>query len=471
MRSAIIGRQLEYTYAMPSINETEKSGVDADLNPNHRSLHANFPLMVLYYVVLRVGWIFKTESIIMPAVLDSIGGGGWLRGCLPMLNRFGQSIPPMLASDRVKQLRRKKYALSACSCSMGLCFLALSFVWHFGESRRVSIADGIINALSGLLGETIAVFLASNWLPGVFLLIYGVFFVSVGMHNLSNSLIQGKLIPVTIRGRFLFFGMTIGSTIAVLAAWFILRRWLGEEAGQFVYIFAFTGIAFLMGSGIALFLREEPENFGGEQKPFVEILKGCLATLVIDKNFRRLAIVASLFGMTITLFPHYQALGRGRLELGLTALVPWVIAQSIGAASFSIPLGWIADRFGNRLVLRCLMLLMCVAPIVALLSANYGQFFGPRLYYVVFFLLGLFPVGMRAFNNYTLEIVGARHQPKYLSTLSLCMAAPAILTSWVVGGVVEKAGFEIAFILVVACVFIGWILTFALEEPRKKLAA
>ena len=435
---------------MPPLNESEKLGVDADLDPSHRWLSANFPLMVLYYVLLRVGWIFKTESMIMPAVLDLIGGGGWLRGCLPMLNRFGQSIPPMLASDRVKRLPRKKYALSACSCSMGLCFLALSFVWYFSGVQRAGSA-GV-------------------WLPVVFLLIYGVFFVSVGLHNLSGSLIQGKLLPVTIRGRYLFFGMTIGSTIAVLAAWFILRRWLGEETGQFVYIFAFTGMAFLLGSGIALLLREEPEDFGGKQMPFVDILRGCLGTLVIDKNFRRLAIVASLFGMTITLFPHYQALGRGRLELGLTSLVPWVIAQSIGAASFSIPLGWIADRFGNRLVLRCLMLLMCVAPVVALLSANYGDLFGPRSYYLVFFLLGLFPVGMRAFNNYTLEIVSARHQPKYLSTLSLCMAAPAILTSWAVGGLVEKAGFEFAFILVVACVFMGWVLTFRLEEPRKKTA-
>ena len=50
------------------------------------------------------------------------------------------------------------------------------------------------------------------------------------------------------------------------------------------------------------------------------------------------------------------------------------------------------------------------------------------------------------------------------------MAAPAILTSWAVGGLVEKAGFEFAFILVVACVFMGWVLTFRLEEPRKKTA-
>ena len=403
--------------------------------------------MIGYYVLLRVGWIFKTESIIMPAVLDSIGGSGLLRGFLPVLNRFGQSIPPLLASDRMKKLPRKKYALAACSFSMGMCFVVLSTIW----------------LVSGGQGGV--------WLPVVFLIVYAIFFASVGLHNLSNSLLQGKLLPVRIRGRFMFFGMTIGSTIAVLGAWFILRRWLGETTGQFSYIFAFTGFAFLIASGASLFLNEEPENFGGGEKSIRDILRGCLGILTIDKNFRRLAIVACLFGMTVTLMPHYQALGRGRLELGLTALVPWVIAQSIGAACFSIPLGWIADRLGNRLVLKVLMLLMALAPILALLITHFGSGMGARPFMLVFFMLGLFPVGMRTFSNYTLEIASAKHQPKYLSTLSLCMALPGIFASLIVGKLVDFVGFEFAFVLVASLVFAGWITTFGLKEPRQNLTS
>jgi len=389
--------------------------------------------MIGYYVLLRVGWIFKTESIIMPAVLDSIampavfekiGGRGFLRGFLPVLNRFGQSIPPLLASDRMKKLPRKKYALAACSFSMGMCFVALSAIWFFSDGQ-----GGV-------------------WLPIAFLVVYAIFFASVGLHNLSNSLMQGKLLPVLIRGRFMFFGMTIGSTIAVLAAWFILRRWLGESTGQFSYIFAFTGIAFLSASGIALFLNEEPENFGGGEKSIRDIFRGCLGVLTIDRNFRRLAIVASLFGMTVTLMPHYQALARGRLDLGLSAL-----------------------RVGNRLVLKVLMLLMSIAPILALLIARFGTGMGAQPFMLVFFLLGLFPVGMRTFNNYTLEIASAKHQPKYLSTLSLCMALPGIVASLIVGKLVDFAGFEFAFVLVASMVFAGWIITFGLKEPRQNLTS
>jgi hypothetical protein len=47
--------------------------------------------MELYQVVVRVGWIFKTETIIMPAVLDAVVDSGFLRGLLPLRGRWPAS--------------------------------------------------------------------------------------------------------------------------------------------------------------------------------------------------------------------------------------------------------------------------------------------------------------------------------------------------------------------------------------------
>ena len=94
------------------------------------NLGQNFLVMVAYQVVMRVGWIFKTESIIMPAVLDSIGGPGWLRGCLPLLNRLGQSVPPVLVHRQIRNLRLKKAGVFVASLIMGACFLLLSWLVH-----------------------------------------------------------------------------------------------------------------------------------------------------------------------------------------------------------------------------------------------------------------------------------------------------------------------------------------------------
>ena len=48
--------------------------------PVEAAASRNFLLLALHQVVIRVGWIFKTESVIIPAFLDSIAGPGWVRG-------------------------------------------------------------------------------------------------------------------------------------------------------------------------------------------------------------------------------------------------------------------------------------------------------------------------------------------------------------------------------------------------------
>jgi hypothetical protein len=43
----------------------------------------NFWILVIYQVVLRAGWIFKTESVVMPHAADALDSTGlarsWLR--------------------------------------------------------------------------------------------------------------------------------------------------------------------------------------------------------------------------------------------------------------------------------------------------------------------------------------------------------------------------------------------------------
>ena len=443
----------ETATAAKQSSKLKESGPNAGvgLSPSDEANHAtNFFRICLYQIGLRVGWIFKTESIIMPAVLDVIGGAGWLRGCLPMLNRFGQSVPPLLASDTIRNLPQKKVGLCTSTATMGACFLLLSAIW----------------AVTG--GEK------SSWLPILFLVVYAVFFAATGINQLQFNTITGKLIQADRRGRLALVSTVLGSSIAIVCAWFLLRLWLvdGDAAGggpKFSMIFGFTGIAFIVSALVGLSLRESVDTNPREKRSGVALLLRTFSTIKHDHNFRRLTIIGALFGMYLTLFPHYQALARGRLSLGLTALIPWVIAQNFGAALFSIPAGWMADRFGNRLVLRVMMLLLCVAPVLALVLARLGDA-GQPWFTAVFCLLGLTPVTFRILNNYTLEVTEKISHPRYLSTLSLAMSGPAILPSSFFGALVDWVSFEFVFAIVVSCVFVGWLLTFTLEEPRHKSA-
>lgn len=414
----------------------------------------NFKCYGLYQIVLRTGWIFKTESIIMPAVLDVIGGAGWLRGCLPMLNRFGQSIPPLLASDWVRNSPLKKIGLAGSTAIMGLCFLLLSLLWAVTGGAK------------------------SSWLPFVFLAIYGVFFCATGINQLQLVTITGKLIRVDYRGRVGMVAVLIGSILACLLAWLLLGYWLPSAAGtsetvnpngNFTAIFGFTGLTFLVAAGLALMFVESPDNERFERRNGWQLLGSSFTTIRDDRNFLRLTIIGALFGMSLTLFPHYQSLARDRLSLGLSSLIPWVIAQNMGAAVFSIPAGWAADRLGNRIVLQGIMLILCIPPMLAL-TASGLETSGEFWFNVVFFLVGLTPVTFRVLFNYTLEVTGNSEHPRYLSTLGLMMAGPAILTSALFGAMVDWISFEFVFGLVVACLLVGWVLTFTLTEPRNRSA-
>jgi len=430
----------------------ERGGVSETRALSEPPHHAhNFRLAVLYMVFMRTGWIFKTESIIMPAVLDVIGGAGWLRGCLPMLNRLGQSLPPMLTSDLVRGARLKKLGLFSTTSTMGVCFLLLAAIWAMTEGAK------------------------SWWLPIVFLLIYAVFFTATGINMMILNTISGKLIRVDRRGRLSLFGTVIGATVAVGCGWYFLNRWLVDGTGtggpraNFEMIFFFTGMTFSGAALVGLFLKEAPDEDQAQRRGGKDLLLAAYEIFKTDRNFRRLAVIAALFGMYLTLFPHYQRLGRDRLELGLSALIPWVLAQNIGAALFSVPAGWLADRYGNRLVIKSTMLVLCIAPVLAL-AISWSADLQPSWFTVVFGLLGLTPVAMRILNNYTLEIASHDEHPKYLSTLAFAIAAPPILLSPLIGALIDSVGFELIFAIVTVCVFAGWLMAFTLTEPRKQNA-
>ena len=416
------------------------------ISPENDPKHThNFCLAIVYMVCLRIGWILKTESIIMPAVMDLIGGSGWLRGCLPTFNRLGQSIPPMLAADAIRGLRFKKFCLLASTATMGICFLGLSLLWGITQGEK------------------------TTWLPIAFLAIYAIFFTATGINQITINTLSGKLIRANRRGSLALRGTVIGASLAVVVAWVLLNLWLGpkNEAPNFTGIFAFTGGMFLLAASFVAWFAERPDTVTSESRLNLRSMFGETATILWkDRNFRTLAIMVGLFGMCLTLFPHYQNLARGRTKLPLTELIPWVIAQNIGAALFSIPTGWIADRFGNRIVLRGSLLLICLPPLLTLLivEANLDQ----GWFLVVFWLLGLTPVAIRYFNNYTLEASDRSQHPRYLSTLGLAMALPTIVLSPIVGALIDRVGFQCVFLAVSLLSVVAWLLSFRISEPRTR---
>ncbi|MEX0818438.1 MAG: MFS transporter, partial [Pirellulaceae bacterium] len=359
----------------------------------------NFAMLALYQVVMRTGWIFKTESIIMPAVVDTISGAGWIRGCLPLLNRFGHSVPPVLLARQIKLQPQKKWLVFGSTAVMSGLFLMLTWLFFMGYAER-----------------------KAGWMPFAFLIIYAAFFVCIGLNQLALTTLQGKLVEVNRRGRLLLVSNTVGAASAVLCAFVLLSQWLSDDGARFDLIFGFSGVLFGISALAMLFLVEGKDTF--QQAPAahpIYYFANAWRVLIEDRNFRLLAVVASLFGVSFMLFPHYQSLGLRTMKLPTQSLMWWVIIQNVGTGLVSIPIGAIADRYGNRLVLLLSLLGIAAAPALSIGLLHSGGL-GIRLFGLVFVLVGMTPVVVRTLQNYTLEVAAPEDHAVYLSTLSLCMA-------------------------------------------------
>ncbi|MDH4017320.1 MAG: hypothetical protein OEV20_08275, partial [Actinomycetota bacterium] len=194
--------------------------------------------MAANFVFGRIGWIFKTESVIVPAFVDAISGAGWVRGLLPIVNRVSQSVPPFVLAARVKQAPLKKRIYFRAAIAMAMPFSIIGFVLLW-------------------LGERPAPW----WLVWVFLALYAAFFASTGIWANAQGSLQGKLIAPEHRGRLMAVSTSLGAASAAFCAWWLLPGWL-EAPGTlgFAYAFLFVGGFMSLAALCTPFLREHPDD-------------------------------------------------------------------------------------------------------------------------------------------------------------------------------------------------------------------
>jgi MFS family permease len=413
----------------------------------------NLIVLALFNVTLRFSWIFKTESVLIPRFMDVIDGSGFVRGFLPILNRFGQSIPPLLLADRLRRAPLKQRVLQATSTLMGTCFLVLAGLWYW-------------------LGEPVNGG-APGWMPSAFLTIYVLFFFVSGMNQLALGTIQGKLIRANRRGRLLALSGVAGSLISITLAWFLLQRWLEPPlqlpGSGYVLIFGFAGAGFVLASLLTIPIREPADNeCPSTARNAKQAVTDAWDIIRHDGVFRRAAVVAMLFITVQFLFPHFQAFGRGRIDKADEGyhLMLWVIAQNGAVGVFSWVFGVIADRYGNRLAIRIQVFLCMLSPVLALVLISDFFHEGHEWFWLAFVFLGLVPVTMKTFMNYTLELTDPASHPRYVSTMNLCFAVPFVLSP-LVGMLIDVIGFEQIFVAISVTIGIAGLLTFRMAEPRR----
>jgi len=404
----------------------------------------NLLTLALHQIVLRVGWTFKTESIIVPAFLDTVAEAGWLRGCLPLVRNLGQSVPPLLAAETLKRIPLKKWALAAFALLIGLPYLILACVW-------LSMA-----------GES------PVWIAGLFLALYFAFFVFYGLYQVSFGTVQGKLIRATRRGQLLW-GSTFWGLFPTVAfcAW-LMPGWLRSPMPGYGYLFLFVGGSFVLSAGIVALVAEPAGNATTMPTQPKSNLREALAVLRRDANLRRLIVLIMLSGISLVIIPHYQNFAKTGLGLKSQDLVLFVITHTTSVSIYSLFIGPLADRWGNRMTLRVLILGAAIAPAYAVGLPRLAGGLAPELFWLVFVPLGLTPIVPTILYNYTLELCEPAEHPRYLSIVTLAMMPPYLLSP-LVGTLVDWAGF--ARVAVGTCILMlcCGAMTFWIVEPRGAL--
>jgi MFS family permease len=413
--------------------------------------------MELYQVVVRVGWIFKTETIIMPAVLDAVVDSGFLRGLLPVLNRGGQSVPPLLAAGSLARVPHKKWSLVLTSLAMAACFGLLAAAWP---------------ALAATRPDLLAL---------LFLVLYALFSAANGLNQLVLAALQGKLISPGHRGRAMVVSVAVGSVLAIVAAALLLGPWLAEPDG-FPKIFAATAAFFALAALAPVFLDEPadtapPEAISsGRPRGIVGSLleqagKGIASwrqTLRGDRPLVRLCVVAACFSAVLMLFPHYQAFARDRLGSRTASLLTWVIVQNAATGVVSLVAGPFADRRGTRIVLVWLVALSSLTPLVVTLLSLVPHEHAVEWFWIVYVPLGLNPISLKIFTNYSLELApAAADHPRYVSIVGASLALPFVVSP-LVGMAVDQLGFRPVFMAGAAVIAAGAAVAVGLPEPRHR---
>jgi len=403
----------------------------------------------VYQVIARVGWIFKTETIIMPAVLDAVVDSGVLRGLLPVLNRGGQSVPPLFAAGAVARLPQKRLALLRTSLAMAAWFGILALAWQPLAARRPDL------------------------LAAVFLVLYALFSASNGLNQLVVASLQGKLVSPGHRGRAMVVSVAVGSVLAILAAVWLLGPWL-EEPDGFPKIFAATAGFFALAAIVPLFLDEpaDPPETAGESTAETmagrRVFSGWARTLESDRALVRLCLVAACFSAVLMLFPHYQAFARDRLGSRIGSLLTWVVVQNAATGIASLVAGPVSDRRGTRIVLLWLVALSATTPLVVTLLSLLPHAVAVEWFWIVYAPLGLNPISLKLFTNYALELAPrAADHPRYVSIVGAALAAPFVLSP-VIGLAVDAVGFRPVFVAGAAVIAAGAVLAIALPEPRRR---
>jgi len=388
------------------------------------------------------GMKFLAPALIMPQLIKSLGGAGWLMAAMPVVGMVGFQLPPLLLAHWVERMERFRPLVILVGILQRLVYIPAALaLWFLAADYPlltlilVAAAPGIKGLIAGV-GSTAWQELIACTIPA----------------NRRSSLWAWRNI--------LSAGIGFGAGVGVHA---VLKRYPGTQGYSILHWITF---AFLIGSLCSLLFTREvthPRQRPTEKIGLIESLAIMPGLLKADRRLQRF-LVAIMFAAGVRIMlpfltPHILGvLHKGESYMGVV-----VIASMVGNVLGNIAAGFIGDRVGGKAVMVVNwagMLGMCLW---LLLARTAGEF------WVILALHGAtsacFLIGVQTL---AVELGPVEKRVRYLSLT----AAASMISSLAVWGIsslcfhLSGGSFRWLTSLAIACLIGAGVAMVGIREPR-----
>jgi hypothetical protein len=381
---------------------------------------------------------------VLPVLLAELGASDALVGFAQLIQTLGFTLPALLAAHYIHgRANHKSFLLTTCA---------------IGRAGMLTLPPVIL-----LLGRD-APGLALVWLY----VVIAVFWLMDGGCAVSWFDIIAKTIPPRVRGRF-FGVMQLASGVAAAVAGLIVKAILESPAIPFPTDFALLLGCWCVGlalSQLCLWLIREPAGFvDTESKPrFIDFVRQTGPLLRRHVQLRRLILARLLIDGATLAAPFYALFARRDLHVPASAIGTYLVWLSVGKIAAGPLWGWISDRFGPVVALRCVAGVVSLAPLIALSSGAGSSWVFPA----VFLMRGAVQDGLwMVGSNAMLDAVGETERPLAVGVASMLLAPTALYG--VLGGLLaERTTYSVVFACALSLAVMGLLCTLTLLKARSQ---
>jgi len=407
-----------------------------DVNYRH-----NFIVNLLDGSFFWFGYSFIAPAVILPLFVSHFTQNKLVIGLVAVMSTAGYFFPQLFTANWVERIAVKK------NLPVNLGF--------FTERMPVLILP--FSTLLAISKPTLALVLM--------LTLFAWHSFGAGVVAVAWNSMIAKVIPVQRRGVFMGLTTFIGTTTGILGAATaaLLLDQYAFPTG-FAFCFAIAGAMIFISWFFLALTREQPDV---NLKPPVShrsywgMLPGVLKR---DANFRVYLLaqfLITLGGMAWGFMAVYAAetwsLTDGKVGSFTTAIL-------VGQAMVNLLFGFIADRYGYKLILTISVFVAIMGLVLPLFVSQ------PNWLYLVFFLRGISSAGFFLSGLIVLEFSSADIRPTYIGLNNTLLGAINMISPIMGGVLAQSFGYPILFIASASLAVTGFIVLISfVKEPRHAL--